>query len=348
VQDFKPQEQVELVDDEAEGHQGDAGAEPREKRALVGQIVPGPRPGGSLQTPSPPLAVGVSMPDGAEAGRIFWGDGLATMRALPGQSLHAIYVDPPFFTARTRVGDAGQFPDAWPSLAAYLTWLRPWLEEARRLLRPDGWFWLHLDWHAVHYAKVLADEVFGARHFRNEIIWHYTGRRQPAILRFNQKHDTLLLYAAGSKARLLPLFEPWSRDEYVRLKRQKIHRDASGREWIWGHAGRGRSHAYRIDIAEQVARGRAVDSVWDIPIINTSAAERTGWPTQKPEALLRRVVQASVPPGGTIGDFMAGSGTTAVAALQAGRRFVAAEQDARAVAIIGERLTRAGYRLAPL
>lgn len=346
VQHFEPQEQIELVDDKAEGHQRDPGAEPREERALIRQVIAGTWTGGPLQSPSPPLAVGVSMPDGAEAGRVFWGDGLAVMRALPSRSLHAIYVDPPFFTARPRIGDAGHFSDRWPSLQAYLAWLRPWLEEARRLLRPDGWFWLHLDWHAVHYAKVLADGVFGAQQFRNEIVWHYTGRRQPAVRRFNQKHDTLLLYAAGPTARLIPVFEPWSRDEYIRLKRQKVHRDAGGREWIWGHAGRGRSHAYRIDVAEQVARGRAVDSVWDIPIINASAAERTGWPTQKPQALLERIVCASVPPGGTIGDFMAGSGTTGVAAAASGRRFVLAERDARAVAIIGQRLGCAGLRVA--
>jgi site-specific DNA-methyltransferase (adenine-specific) len=134
----------------------------------------------------------------------------------------------------------------------------------------------------------------------------------------------------------------------VARKRQQVHRDADGREWIWGHAGRGRSHAYRIDVAAQVARGRPVDSVWDIPIINTSAAERTGWPTQKPLALLERIVAASVPEGGRIGDFLAGSGTTAEAAFRQGRRFVAADRDRRAVAIMVERCQRAGLRVAAM
>jgi DNA modification methylase len=281
-------------------------------------------------------------------GFVWTGDGLTVMRAEPARSFAAVYLDPPFFTQRTRMADEGEFPDAWPDLEAYLAWLRPWLEESRRLLRADGWLWLHLDWHAVHYAKVLADEIFGRRHFRNEIIWHYTGRRMPSARYFNRKHDTLLLYAASDQARLTPLFEPWTREEYLKRKRQRLHRDPDGREWIWGHAGRGRSHAYRIDIAAQVERGRAVDSVWDIPMINTSAGERTGWPTQKPEALLRRVVASSVPEGGRIGDFMAGSGTTAVAAAVLGRAFVAAERDARAVRLMVERLRKQGCNVRPV
>jgi site-specific DNA-methyltransferase (adenine-specific) len=278
-------------------------------------------------------------------GRLVRGDGLALMRRLGAGTFDCIYLDPPFFTGRERVGDRGGFNDTWTDLTAYLDWLTAWMGEARRLLKPTGWFWLHLDWHSVHYAKVRADDVFGAKNFRNEIIWHYTGRRSPAVRRFNQKHDTLLLYAASAAAVLTPIFEPWSREEYVRLKKQAVHRDPDGREWIWGHAGRGRSKAYRIYLDEHVDRGRAVDSVWDIPILNTSARERTGWPTQKPEALLRRVVAASSPPGGLVGDFVAGSGTTGVAAYDLGRRFVLAEVDPQAAALAGRRLLARGARL---
>lgn len=278
-------------------------------------------------------------------GRLVCGDGLDVMRRLADGTFDCIYLDPPFFTGRARVGDRGGFDDTWTGLAAYLDWLGAWMAEARRLLKPTGWFWIHLDWHSVHYAKVRADAVFGMNNFRNEIVWHYTGRRSPAVRRFNQKHDTLLLYAASDAATLAPLFEPWTRDEYVALKRQKVHQDPDGREWIWGHAGRGRSKAYRIYLDEHVGRGRAVDSVWDIPIINTSARERTGWPTQKPEALLRRVVEASSPPGGLVGDFVAGSGTTGVAAYDLGRRFVLAEVDPEAAALALSRLEARGAKV---
>ncbi|MCL5967094.1 MAG: site-specific DNA-methyltransferase [Firmicutes bacterium] len=275
-------------------------------------------------------------------GRIALGDGLTAMRALPDASFDAIYLDPPFRTGKPKRGDRGLFTDQWPSMDAYLNWLSPFVAQAHRLLVPAGWFWLHLDWHSVHYAKVLTDGIFGARHFRNEIVWHYTGRRTPADRRFNQKHDTLLLYARGDKSRLSPLAEAWSREDYLHMKRQQLHHDPDGREWIWGHAGRGRSKAYRIYVDEQVSRGRAVDSVWDIPIINTSAEERTGYPTQKPVALLERVCRASVPPGGLIGDFMAGSGTTGVAACRTGRRFYLVDRLPEAVQIAEERLAEAG------
>lgn len=278
----------------------------------------------------------------AKPDRLICGDGLAVMAELAGASFDAIYFDPPFLTHKVRQGDRGAFADDWPSLDAYLDWFKPWVVEAHRLLKPTGWLWLHLDWHAAAYVRVMTDAIFGPRQFKNEIVWHYTGRRSPADHRFNQKHDNLLLYARSPQSRLAPLFEPWTRDEYVAMKRQRVHRDETGREWIWGHAGRGRSKAYRIYLDEQVERGRAVDSVWDIPIINTSAGERTGYPTQKPQALLMRVVQSSVPEGGLIGDFMAGSGTTAVVAFKLGRRFVAADREEAAVLVAEERLLECG------
>jgi site-specific DNA-methyltransferase (adenine-specific) len=282
-----------------------------------------------------------------EPGHLVCGDGLRIMRSLPDGIFDAIYLDPPFRTGKPQAGDRAAFPDAWDSIDSYLDWLYPFVEEAHRLLSPAGWFWLHLDWHSVHYAKVLADSIFGQRRFRNEIIWHYTGRRQPADRRFNQKHDTLLLYARSAQSRLAPVSEPWTRDDYVRMKRQQIHQDADGREWIWGHAGKGRSRAYRIYIDEQVDRGRAIDSVWDIPIINTSAGERTGFPTQKPVALLERICLASVREGGLIGDFLAGSGTTGVAAYNTGRRFFLVDRLEEAVTTAAERLRDAGCAISP-
>lgn len=272
------------------------------------------------------------------ASAVWAGDGLAAMAACPDGSFDALYFDPPFFTGKPKTASRGQYSDTWPSMEAYLSWFRPWIEESYRLLKNDGWVWIHLDWHAVHHVKVLADDVFGAGQFRNEIVWHYTGRRTPADHRFNQKHDTLLLYARSSEARLTPLFEPWSREQYLTMKRQQLHQDEDGREWIWGHRGRGQSKAYKIYIDQHVARGRALDSVWEIPILNTSDRERTGYPTQKPEALLRRVVASSTPPGGRVGDFLAGSGTTALAAWELGRRFVLAESSPDALQVIRERL----------
>ncbi|MCY0880388.1 MAG: site-specific DNA-methyltransferase, partial [Firmicutes bacterium] len=234
----------------------------------------------------------------------------------PRQRFHLIYWDPPFFTGRQWSGDAGSFEDQWTSLADYLktverqmALLAPWLHER-------GFFALHCDWHASHYLKALGDKLFGYENFRNEIVWHYSGRRQPAGQHVNAKHDVILLWAAGRTARFYPVFEPWTRDEYVRMKKQKVHCDEDGREWIWGHQGRGKAHAYRIYLDEAVARGRAIDTVWDIPIINPGSKERLGYPTQKPLALLERLVQLCTEPGNAVADFMAGSGTTGIAAVR--------------------------------
>ncbi|MCY0879365.1 MAG: site-specific DNA-methyltransferase [Firmicutes bacterium] len=245
-----------------------------------------------------------------------------------------VYLDPPFFSNK----EYNAFSDTWSSLQEYLAVMRTWVEAIQPWVDAEGFFVLHCDYHASHYLKVTVDDIFGYDNFRNEWIWHYGGRRQPAVVRVNSKHDVLLVWAKSARARFNPVFEPWSREEYVALKRQKVHRDENGREWIWGHQGRGRSHAYRIYLDEQVERGRAIDSVWDIPIINTSAKERVGYPTQKPVRLLRRVVELTTNPGEWVADFAAGSGTTGVAALDLGRSAWLGDIYGEAVRIMVQRL----------
>lgn len=352
VKEPRFQKQIKFGEHEAERHERDRRAQPGQERALIGEQVPRLGVGAPVRlvnlarSIAPPASM--PLPGSGLVGRDYLvvGDGLAAMAVVPDQALDAVYLDPPFFTRADQVGDRGRFDDRWASLEDYLAWLTPWVQESHRILKPSGWLWLHLDWHAVHYAKVMADGIFGRSNFRNEIVWAYGGRRMPGTLRFNQKHDILLLYARSAGARLVPLFLPWTREEYLQLKRQHLHRDADGREWIWGHAGRGHPKAYRIDVSEAVSRGRAVTSVWDIPILNTSDRERVGYPTQKPLELLRRVVAATVPPDGMIGDFMLGSGTTAVAARKLSRKFVGADVSTDAIKVAVERLTALGAAVA--
>ncbi|AEJ38497.1 DNA methylase N-4/N-6 domain-containing protein [Sulfobacillus acidophilus TPY] len=230
-----------------------------------------------------------------------------------------IYFDPPFFTQKTQSGDEGSYSDRWDSLEQYVATIAHWIESTFSLLADDGFCVLHADYHASHYLKVAVDKIFGYRHFRNEWIWHYTGRRVPARRRVNSKHDVLLVWAKSDQAVMQPVYEPWTRNEYLHMKRQALHRDPDGREWIWGHQGRGKSKAYRIYVDQHVERGRAIDSVWDIPILNTSAKERRGYPTQKPVALLERVIRLTTKPGDWVADFAAGSGTTGEAAVRLSR-----------------------------
>lgn len=249
-----------------------------------------------------------------------------------------IYCDPPFYSGKTQSSDFATYEDRWPSLNAYLTEMETSMRTMASVVSDSGFFVIHCDWHASHYLKIMGDRIFGYENFRNEIVWHYKGRRQPAILRLNSKHDVLLVWAKSLASRMNALAEPVDRDDYVKMKRQPVNLDEDGREWIWGHMGRGRSKAYRIYIDEVVARGKPLDDVWDIPIINLNARERVGYPTQKPLALLERVVTLLSHPNDWVGDFMAGSGTLGVAAAHLGRQVILADRSPEAVAIMRERM----------
>lgn len=256
------------------------------------------------------------------------------------EQLQLVYTDPPFFSGKIQRADAGEFMDRWATLPSYLEFIRGYIVSILPLISPSGFFVLHCDYHASHYLKVLGDSIFGYENFRNEIIWHYTGRRQPADLHINRKHDVLLVWARSSASRMHAVSEPWDREHYLRMKRQQLQVDEDGREWVWGHKGRGQSHAYRIYVDEAVAQGRAIDSVWDMPIIGISAKERTGYPTQKPRALLNRVVELFTAPGQWVADFMAGSGTAGEAAWSQGRPVYLGDLNPDAVAIIRRRMAR--------
>ncbi len=257
-----------------------------------------------------------------------------------------IYCDPPFYSGKLQAAEKSAFEDRWPSFDAYLEFMQAHIQAMAERLEPAGFLALHCDWHASHYLKVMGDRIFGYENFRNEIVWHYKGRRQPAIIRLNSKHDVILVWARSKAARMNALADPYDRDHYVAMKRKAVQVDEDGREWIWGHMGKGRPRAYKIYIDEAVRRGRPLDDVWDIPIINIMAKERVGYPTQKPLALLTRLVELLTEPGDLVGDFMAGSGTTGEAALRLGRRAILADANPDAVRIMKKRLKNVTVNLA--
>jgi len=253
------------------------------------------------------------------------GDNLDVMRALPDACLDLIYADPPFNTGRRRAqGLPGHvFNDRWPGgVRTYLSFLEPRLREMHRLLKPTGTLYLHLDWHAVHYAKVLLDEIFGYDNFLNEIVWSYrTGGLCPRW--FARKHDTLLVYARQRGRHTFHVQRGGC------FRTDGMNFDDDGRPYKTTRNGRLYFHA----------DGPAITDVWDIPFLSTVARERTGYPGQKPLALLERVVRASSNPGDIVADFFCGSGTTLVAAKRLGRHFLGCDASARAVAIARRRLS---------
>jgi site-specific DNA-methyltransferase (adenine-specific) len=201
--------------------------------------------------------------------------------------------------------------------ADYWAFLEPRLEQAWRLLAPDGTLYLHLDYREVHYAKVLLDALFGRDCFLNEIIWAYDyGAR--ATRRWPTKHDNILVYVKDP-------------DHY--------HFDSAA-------VDREPYMAPGLVTAEKAARGKLPTDVWWHTIVSPTGREKTGYPTQKPEGVLRRIVQASSAPGDWVLDCFAGSGTLGAVAEQTGRRYVLVDASADAVAVMRHRLGRGAAEVA--
>ncbi len=272
----------------------------------------------TVQTIGPGEAASAVQPAGRN--RLVRGESLAVMRALPDAAFDVIYLDPPFFTQQTRQlqqGDDGPaYDDTWEGgLHGYLSWLEERLARARALLQPHGALFLHLDWHAVHYAKVLLDRLFGRACFQNEFIWYYSGGGA-SRRRFARKHDTLLYYT----------MDPHTWKFYV-------DRIRTPHKWTDGQR--------RADgSARDYAKGKLPDDVWEFHALLPWAEENVGYPTQKPEALLERLLLATTDPGDVVGDFFCGSGTTAVAAQRLARRWVAADASREAVCLAAERVAQ--------
>jgi len=256
--------------------------------------------------------------------QVHQGDALAVAESLPKGCCDLVYIDPPFFTKREHVGRGrGEaalghkfaFMDIWAGgVEGYLEWLEPRVRAMQGVLKPRGVFLLHLDWHAVHYAKVLCDAIFGMENFQNELIWYYqTGGACKS--RFSRKHDTILMYAPDG--------------HYFNGKAVAIPRGAGAMKRA--RSGRGA----RIAVTDT---HKNPDDVLVVPALNAMAVERTGYPTQKPVALLEILLKALCPPGGTVADFFCGSGTTLVAAKRLGLSYIGSDVSAAAVTMARKRL----------
>ena len=269
--------------------------------------------------------------------RLLLGDNLAVMSALLPEyegRINLIYADPPFFTNRkysARIGRgedsrkpegwalAEGYHDHWLDLDTYLDFLYQRLQLMYRLLSPNGTLYLHLDWHVDSYARVLLDEIFGHDHLLNEIIWTYHGP-SPIRRAFNRKHDTILAYVKG--------------DGYVfnaDAVREPYHPSTIQTFKASPKAGFGK--------VPDLERGKVPEDWWYFPVVARLHNERTGYPTQKPESLLERIILASSNKDDLVADFFCGSGTTPVVAARLERKFIASDIMLRAVHTICQRLT---------
>ena len=270
--------------------------------------------------------------------RLFFGDNLYVMRQLPSKSIDLIYIDPPFFSGRNYnvlFGDKNEirsFSDIWEGgMPGYLIWLNVRLYEMKRLLKPDGSIYVHWDWHASHYVKVEMDKIFGVDNFRNEVIWSYQGTGE-SQRHFKRKHAVILFYAKSSNC----FFSDKGSSEPIRSfsKSKFTKSDEKGKYKEIRHPDGSIHRQYMRE------RQRMRD-VWDISIINAMAKERIGYPTQKSEALLERIIKASSNEGDTVADFFGGGGSTASVAQRLNRRWIACDQSRIAVAITADRIRKA-------
>ena len=262
---------------------------------------------------------------------IYDADNLAVLHLLEPESIDLIYIDPPFNTGKQqarqqievsrdqsgdRIGFGGNryqttvlgeraYRDNFDD---YLGFLEPRLTAAYKLLKPNGSLYFHIDYREVHYCKVLLDEIFGRQSFLNEIIWAYDfgGRSKN---RWPAKHDNILMYVKNP-------------DDYT------FNRDAVDRIPYMAPGLVGK---------EKAAQGKFPTDTWWHTIVGTNSKEKTGYPTQKPVGVLRRIIAASSNPGDLVLDFFAGSGTTGAVCLELDRRFILVDNNPQAIAVMKKR-----------
>ncbi|MFN4847184.1 MAG: DNA-methyltransferase [Rhodoluna sp.] len=265
--------------------------------------------------------------------RVIQGDNLTALQSIPDASIQLIYVDPPFNTGRvqtrgssvttrseqgSRMGFKGKRYDIVKEtvlsyddeFSDYWGFLEPRLEQAWRLLTDSGTLYLHLDYREAHYAKVLLDALFGRECFLNEIIWAYDYGGK-AKSRWPAKHDTILVYVKNPETYYFNN-EEVDREPYM---------------------------APGLVTPEKVERGKLPTDVWWHTIVSPTGTEKTGYPTQKPLGVLRRIIQASSKEGDVVLDFFAGSGTTGAAASELGRNFILIDQNPEAISVMKKRFS---------
>ena len=299
-----------------------------------------------------------------EPNRLFWGDNLHVMRQLPSESIDLIYIDPPFFSGRQYnviFGDQNElrsFSDIWEGgMPGYLIWLNARLFEMKRLLKKTGSIFVHCDWHASHYVRGEMDKIFGHEQFRNEVVWRRgKGATRTASVQFPRNHDSIIWYSKSDIWDYHRIFKPYAektlsmykyddndgRGAYRRQELRTYGRNTIARfrsEGKIATSGTGREYLKQY-LSDKY--GVAVDSIWeDIGgMAHGANKEKIGYPTQKPEALIERIIEACSKQGAIVADFFSGGGTTAAVVSRLGRRWIACDQSRVAVAVAADRLVR--------
>jgi DNA modification methylase len=282
-----------------------------------------------------------------ETGVIYCDDNLHRLSQFPAECIDLVYLDPPFFSNRHYEviwGDEAEvrsFEDRWQGgIQVYVNWMQERMLELHRILKPTGSIYLHCDWHASHYLKVMMDEVFGRPNFINEVIWYYGPKATQRVSSFQHKHDTIFLYGTqlGHHTFNLQLQEYGEGSLAERRTRYDQGDDRGPYRMTTRRTGDGSKVRAKVYLKS----GVPMTDVWDIPVINSTSKERLGYPTQKPEALMERIVLASSNHGDIVLDPFCGCGTTLVAAQRLGRQWIGIDISPTAVNLMKRRLERIG------
>lgn len=297
-------------------------------------------------------------PESTRVNEIIEGDCLETLRGMGDECIDLIYLDPPFFTRRVQRGATSSFSDSWGDTSpdygglsddegriiraihgaggkgfeAYLTFMAQRLIQLHRILKQTGSLYLHVDPTASHYLKIVLDQIFGKDNFRNEIVWGYTGPGSPKMKQFNRKHDIILWYSKGPR---------WT----FNLTAVRVpYKDGGPHTGGFTHTtGDKAGQNMTKEVAASYNAGKIPETWWTkFSPVGRLKKERTGYPTQKPLALLERIIKASSNPGDVVLDPFCGCATTCVAAQRLGRKWIGIDISSKAAELVAERLGEEG------
>jgi adenine-specific DNA-methyltransferase len=237
------------------------------------------------------------------------------------------------------------YGDIW-NKEDYLNWMYENLMAIKSVMSDTASIYVHLDWHIGHYVKILMDEVFGEQNFINEIIWYYPGREMHVTNKFNAKHDTIYFYSLAETniINMSAVAKPYDKEQRLHSLRRKVHQDDDGREWVWETRGQSAGQEpYKRYVEEIIENGQALSDVWsDLQFLRGNDPQRVEYATQKPEALLERIIKASSNEGMLVADFFGGSGVTAKVANDLGRNFIHVDIGINSIQTARDRLIEAG------
>ncbi len=271
--------------------------------------------------------------------KLICGDNLVELAKIKEGVVDLIYIDPPFFSNRTYEviwGDEAEtrsFKDRWAGgIEHYIGWMEGRVKEMHRVLKPTGLMYLHCDYHASHYLKIMMDKIFGNKNFRNEVIWHYK-RWSNASKNYQRMHDTIFFYSKSNDYIFNIQYQPYSKPEVI---------EDTVRAVIDGKLQRLKNKEGHYIKRKKENIGVPLHDVWEIQHIQPTSKERLGYPTQKPEALLERIIKASSNKGDLVLDAFAGCGTALAVAQKLGRRWIGIDISPTAIKLMEKRLKKLG------